>query len=158
MPNSVLFVDPSVTSASAIVVDGVAYGLIGPTNVTASTSSIDSECSAGCPACPAAPCTCPSGLAETYTINYTPDGGSPTSVVATNTDPCIWVYSSGGFAVVVLQLLVDLSVVPAVCYWWTEFNPDDQSGGIKTSGSTPIGSYTDAIAPEAGATNISVSA
>jgi hypothetical protein len=58
MPNSILFVDPSVTSANGIVVDGVGYGLVGPTTAPPGpTTSVDSECSGGCP-CPSGPCTC----------------------------------------------------------------------------------------------------
>ena len=53
-------VDPSVTSANAILVDGVSYSLIGPTDVPPDTTEIDGECS-DCDTDPCSDCPCLDG-------------------------------------------------------------------------------------------------
>jgi len=126
MPNSILFVDPSVTTANGIVVDGVAYGLIGPTNVTASTSSIDGECS-DCEDCPPVPCSDPGDLCASYTVNFTfhnpgnpPDDGNYVGTITGSW--YTWLGSAsqiGGTNVLNIDLTVDFEVVDGVetCTW-----------------------------------------
>ena len=136
MPNSMLFVDPSVTTANGIVVDGVAYGLIGSSAVSPDTTSIDSECSAGCPGCPPVPCTCPDGLASSYTWNS--DGGSVTLELVS---PCVWEWeSAGNFS----HTTLSLSATPP-CMWevQVEVYVTGTCQTFKMTGASPIGTYPD---------------
>ena len=155
MPSSVLFVDPSVTSASAIVVDGVAYGLIGPTNVTASTSSIDGECS-DCEDCPPVPCSDPGDLCASYTVNFTfhnpgnpPDDGNYVGTITGSW--YTWLGSAsqiGGTNVLNIDLTVDFEVVDGVetCTWAMGMAGPGGGGSYdqqRPSGDTPEGAWPD---------------
>ena len=137
MPCSILFVDPSVTSANGIVVDGVAYGLIGSTAVPPGpTPTIDSECPDGCPGCPPVPCTCPDGLASSYQWN---SGGS--TVTLELVSPCTWHWQDAlDFNNVTLTL-----AVTSICQWEVQvvqlYTGTCQT--YKMTGATPVGSYPD---------------
>ena len=150
MPNSILFVDPSVTTANGIVVDGVA--LIGPSNIAPTTSSIDSECPDGCPDCPPAPvpCTCPGGLASSYTWNS--NGGSVTLELLS---PCVWEWeSAGNFS----HTTLSLSATPP-CGWevQVEIYVTGTCQTFKMTGASPIGTYPDFDCDGVGGSNNSIS-
>jgi hypothetical protein len=135
MPGSTIYVDPSVTSAAGIIVDGVSYGMIGSTAVAPTTSAIESECPPGCDACPPASCTCPDGLADTYT--WSNSGGSV--VLFRVGDSCVWQQPGGGTA--------QLSLGGAGgCTWVLYFFDVGIGGGVSTKawdGGNPLGMYTD---------------
>jgi len=126
MPSSILFVDPSVTSASAIAVDGVGYYQVGATAAPPNTSSIDGECS-DCEDCPPVPCSDPGDFCASYTVNFTfhnlgtpPDDGNYVGTITGSW--YTWLGSAsqiGGTTVLNIDLTVDFEVVDGVeaCTW-----------------------------------------
>lgn len=91
----------------------------------------------------AAPCSCPGGLADSYTRiivgTTTPCDGA---WVLTTAAPCLWM-SEGGLHAVYLDT--------TACQWATDCGVSGDTW-IKTTGLTPIGTYTHAAGPNPAST------
>jgi hypothetical protein len=150
--SSSINLDPSAGNPTVVLIDGICYLLAAGTSAPPDTSSAGSG-SGCCPYTPA-PCTCPTGLPDSYM--FTGTDGSGATVTGTLAGPegsCVWtsILSDGRF------MDLELGVGPGICRWVLTAGSADNAKAAKPSGPSPAGSYSNLPGPEFPYTEVSVS-